>query len=119
MTITCLMPTYNRATGAMHLLEEAVESFLRQDCPDKELIICNDTPGQTLRCDAPGVVVLNTGRRFRTLSDKIQYMIDHSTGTYLCRWDDDDIHLPHRLSYSFRRLSEYTERLEWRSTNYW
>ena len=46
--ISCLMPTYNRIPGRQFLIDEALESFLLQDYEDKELIICNDTPGQKL-----------------------------------------------------------------------
>ncbi len=43
--ISCLCPTYNRGSGKLNLLQEAVECFRRQDNPDRELIIGNDTPG--------------------------------------------------------------------------
>lgn len=119
MKITCLCPTYNRGTGKMNLLEEAVECFRRQTYPDKELLIANDTPGQVLRCDVPGVVVLNYNTRFPTLTDKINDMIANASGDLLCRWDDDDISLPHRLTYSVRRLALRPDKLEWRATNYW
>ena len=33
-----------------------------------------------------------------------------------CRWDDDDLSLPHRLSYSLNKLGD---KLEWRAENYW
>lgn len=92
-----------------------MESFLRQDYPDKELLICNDAPGQAIHCTAPGVRVANMATRFPTLSDKIQWMVDNSDGGLLCRWDDDDISLPHRLSYSLDRLGG---RLEWHPENY-
>ena len=109
------MPTFNRFPVHGHLVEEAVESFLRQDYPNKELILCNDTPGQFLRFEHPQVRVFNSGR-FPTLSDKLQWMIDAAKGDILCRWDDDDISLPHRLSLSVERLGNS---LEWRAENYW
>lgn len=115
MKISCLCPTYNRAPHNIHLVAEAVESFLRQDYPDKELIICNDTPGQFLSCLAPGVRVYNLPYRFPTLSAKIIWMIGEATGDALCRWDDDDISLPHRLSYSVRQLGD---KLEWHPEEY-
>ncbi len=122
MRISCLAPTYNRPGIRPRLLDETVESFLRQDYPDKELILLNDTPGQKLILhDAPGVVIINHPDRFPTLSDKIELMINEASGKYLCRWDDDDICLPHRLSYSMKALQSYmgSSCLEWRSTNYW
>ena len=116
MKISCLMPTYNRCAKEQFLIEESIQSFLFQDYEDCELIICNDTPNQKLNFHHEKVIVQNVPERFETLSDKIQYMIDQSTGDALCRWDDDDISLPHRLSYSAKKLGG---RLEWRPENYW
>lgn len=113
--ISCLMPTYNRmGTPAEYVVHEALECFLRQDHTDSELIICNDTPGQAIAFDHPRVKVFNCSR-FPNLSAKIQFMIDRAEGDILCRWDDDDIHLPHRLSYSLKKLGD---KKEWRATNY-
>lgn len=117
--ISCIMPTYNRYPHLGYLVEEAVECFLRQDPTpghERELVIVNDTPGQVLHCPAPGVKVLNVPTRFGTLSDKIQAGIEFASGDLLCRWDDDDIHMPHRLAYSLDKLGQ---RLEWRSANHW
>ena len=46
--VSCICPTYNRPPRHQHLLEEAIASFLRQDYPNKELIVLNDCPGQEL-----------------------------------------------------------------------
>jgi hypothetical protein len=116
MLISCLCPTFNRYPALGHLLEEAVESFLRQDYPDRELIVCNDTPGQVLSCENPRVKVFNLPERFRCLTDKIQFMIDAAQGDAFCRFDDDDISLPWRLSYSVAKLRD---NIEWRAENYW
>ena len=116
MRISCLMPTFNRAgRPTFYLVCEALESFLRQDWPDKELIICNDTPGQRLTFAHPQVKVFNLDR-LPNLSAKIQFMIDNASGDAFCRWDDDDISLPHRLSYSAAKLGDG---LEWRASNYY
>ena len=116
MLISCLSPTYNRYPRLPFLLEEAVECFLRQDHADKELLICNDTPGQTLVFDHPQVRVLNVPERFPSLGLKLRHMIELASGDLLCRWDDDDLSLPHRLSYSAARLGS---NLEWRAANHW
>lgn len=114
--ISCLCPTYNRAPNHLHLIGEAVESFLRQDYPNKELIILNDTPHQGLYCFAPGVRVFNADARFPNLSVKLRECIRLSLGNLFCRWDDDDISLPWRLSLSYERLGD---KLEWRPENHW
>jgi len=117
--ISCLMPTFNRYPQRAQLVEEAVESFLRQIVVpphDTELLICNDTPGQTLAFDHPRVRVLNVPQRFPTLAKKLRWLIDQASGDLLCRWDDDDISLPWRLHLSVDQLGD---RLEWHPSNYW
>jgi glycosyltransferase involved in cell wall biosynthesis len=116
MRVSCLMPTFNRYPTLGRLVEEAVESFLRQSYPDKELIILNDCPVQQLIFDHPQVRIINAAERYPTLSDKITAMIEASSGDAFCRWDDDDISLPWRLSLSVEKLKG---RLEWQPTTYW
>lgn len=96
------------------MLEESVMSFLLQDYPNKELLIITDCPGQELVCDYPNVRVLHMPERAKSLSDKIQFAIDSTDSTLFCRWDDDDISLPHRLKYSMLNFRE----LNWKPTSY-
>lgn len=113
MLVSCLLPTYGRIPRFTYLLEEAVESFLRQTYPDKELIICNDTPGQRLIYHHPQVRVINANDRFPTLGEKLHFMLEKANGDYICRWDDDDISLPWRLDYSVAKLYNLT----WKPSN--
>ncbi len=90
------------------LLEECVWSFLKQDyAGEKELLILNDFEHQTIVFRHPEVTVVNLAARFRTVGEK------RNAAAALCRhdllavWDDDDIYLPHRLSFS---VSHYDER---------
>lgn len=115
--ITCIMPTFNRYPSLGWLVEEAVESFLRQDYPNCELIIHNDSLVNQLYFQHPRVKVLNTPK-FPDLSAKIQLCIDKGQGEYFCRWDDDDINLPWRLSYSLPKVQARGD-IEWRPKNYW
>lgn len=115
MRVTCLCPTFNRA-NILWLLEEAVESFLRQDYEDRELLICNDTPGQTLVFEHPKVRIINLPFRFPSLGQKLRYMIGEASGEAFCRWDDDDISLPWRISLSVEKMAD---RYEWRAENHW
>ena len=114
--VSCLCPTFNRCPNKQWLLEEAIECFSRQDYLKCELIVCNDTPGQRLLYNHNRVRVFNRDERFPTLSDKLIWMIEQAQGDLLCRWDDDDISLPHRLSYSVNKLGDS---LEWRANNHW
>jgi glycosyltransferase involved in cell wall biosynthesis len=103
MNISCICPTYSRP----ELLEEAIESFLRQDFKgEKELIILNDFADQELVFDHPEVRIFNTSERFQTLGEKYNAMFALAKGEFLTPWEDDDIFLPHRLSYAMKKINE-------------
>jgi len=85
------------------VLEEAIESFLRQTYPFKELIVVNDTPGLTIECQAPGVRVVDIAP-CQTLGEKYNAGIEAAAGDLICCWDDDDICLPWRMALSVELL---------------
>ena len=100
-----MCPTFARPR---QVVEEAVHSFLNQDyAGEKELLILNDFHLQKLVFEHPQVTVVNVPSRFHSLGEK------RNAAAALCRhdllavWDDDDIYLPHRLSFS---VSMYEER---------
>ena len=90
--------------GRRRMLEEALESFLRQDYPNKELIILNDEPLVYYEFDHPQVLIFNYQERFTAIGEKRNYATDLSTGDYLLPWDDDDIYLPNRMSFCYETL---------------
>ena len=92
--ISCMMPTYGRPD----LVHESVRMFLRQDDPNKELIVLNDCSGQTFEFDHPEVRVVNAPDRFPTLGDKRNRCVELAEGELIAVWDDDDVYLPWRLS---------------------
>ncbi len=99
--VSCLCPTYGRP----ECLEEAIHSFLIQDyLGEKELVIVNDLPSQKLIFDHPQVRIVNLPEEVGCLGRKFNLTAKAATGEVLCVWDDDDIFLPHRLSYSIERL---------------
>jgi glycosyltransferase involved in cell wall biosynthesis len=104
--VSCICPTYNRPPHYQHLLEEAIASYLRQDFPNKELIILNDCLGQELIFDGPGVRVVNVPKRFPSIGDKLNAAVSLARGELIAPWDDDDISLPWRLSLSVERLGD-------------
>jgi hypothetical protein len=104
--VSCICPTYARPPEYQHLLEEAIESFLRQAYPNKELTVLDDCPEQELVCDAPGVRVINMPERFTTLGDKYNAAVALSRGELIAPWEVDDISLPWRLSLSVERLGD-------------
>ena len=128
-----MCPTYNRVLGFQHLLEEAIESFLRQDMNDAELLVGSDCPGltRTLKDHTPvarkGVVqgieyaddhyevtgrtgypylvrIINFTQRFPNLGAKYNALAELGQGDMLCSWEDDDIALPWRLRLSLEKI---------------
>jgi Glycosyl transferase family 2 len=102
--ISCMCLTFARS---QRLVEEAVYSFLSQDYEgDKELLLLNDFDRQRIVFDHPQVTVVNVPARFHTVGEK------RNAAAALCRydllavWDDDDIYLPHRLTFSMQRYEE-------------
>lgn len=107
MLVSCICPTYDRKrTGHVHLVEEAIESFLRQDWPDKELVVLNDAVGQELVCNMTGVRVTNLDFRLPSLGAKYNLLVYLSRGECICPWEDDDISLPWRISTSIECIGE-------------
>lgn len=99
--VSCLCLTYGRP----HLLEEAIESFLRQDWTGPgELLVINDHVEQQLVFDHPSVVMVNLPRRLRTLGEKRNLSVALARYDNLLVWDDDDIYLPWRITETMKTL---------------
>lgn len=95
--VSAYCPTYGRP----FLLEEAIYSFLIQDYPgEKELIIINDYDKHQLKFDHPEIKIINIPQKMYILGEKFNYAVSLSSGSYLFPWEDDDIYLPHKISYS-------------------
>jgi glycosyltransferase involved in cell wall biosynthesis len=92
--------------GRTSVLDECVHSFLIQDYPgEKELVILNDYPHLELVYDSPNVKVINDKKRHSSLGAKRNACIERCEGEIICVWDDDDIHLPHRISMNINKMS--------------
>jgi glycosyltransferase involved in cell wall biosynthesis len=99
--VSCICLTYGRP----HLLEEAIASFLQQDyAGEKELIVLNDYEQQTLSFAHPEVRVINLPKRVRTVGEKMNMAVALAAHDLLFVWDDDDIYLPHRLTFSVQQF---------------
>lgn len=92
--VSCLCCTY----GRFSLLRQALACFLAQDYEPKELIILNDHP-KPIRCDIPGVRVINAPKRFDGMGSKQNALLAEAGGIVGARWDDDDFYLPWHLSH--------------------
>ncbi len=85
--VSCIMPTRDRPG----FVRRSIEYFLRQDYPDRELLVADDgaepvehlLPGDPrvryLRCDGP-----------LSLGEKRNRAIAASRGAIIAHWDDDD-----------------------------
>jgi glycosyltransferase involved in cell wall biosynthesis len=92
-----MCPTY----GRVGLLEESIESFIRQDYQgEKELVVVNDLPEQELFLHdcPPNIRVINLRARCTNLGHKRNTVAEHCAGDLIMTWSDDDIHLPSRIS---------------------
>ena len=102
--ISCVCCTYGRPKN---LIDECVFSFLSQDyAGEKELIIVNDCNRQMYIYDHPEIKIFNINERFDSLGDKRNFSIEKSSHDILAIWDDDDIFLPHRLSFSYINMKD-------------
>lgn len=101
--VSCVMPTFGRPA----YVNESVAMFLAQDYPAKELIVLNDCAGQTYCGDLPGVRIVNAPRRYPTLGEKRNAAIELAEGPIVAVWDDDDVYLPWRLSFSVRQMQQW------------
>ncbi|MBV8202376.1 MAG: glycosyltransferase family 2 protein [Acidobacteria bacterium] len=99
--VSCICLTYARPA----LLEEAIYSFLQQDyAGTKELIVLNDYDEQVLELDHPEVLMVNVPKRLHTVGEKMNLAVALAAHDILFVWDDDDVYLPHRLTFSVAKL---------------
>ena len=96
--VTVLMPTYNME----EYVHEAVESILRQDYRDFELLVMDD--GSTDRTvevvkgfDDSRIRLMVNDRNLG-LAENLNRGLDHIATEYVARMDGDDLSLPQRLA---------------------
>lgn len=92
--ISCIMPTFNRRP----FLPLALESFLAQDYPKKELLLVDD--GSDAVSDlAQGLETVRYVRlpRRHSIGAKRNLACEAARGSIVAHWDDDDWYGPSRL----------------------
>lgn len=92
--VSCIMPTRDRPDFAM----QAVDYFLRQDYPERELIIVDDSLNdwQGLLPKDPRIRYYRT-RRDESIGVKRNRACELARGEIIVHWDDDDWYAPHRI----------------------
>lgn len=98
--VSCIMPTYGRPD----YVAESVAMFLAQDYPNKELIVLNDCAGQVFTGEFPDVRLINEPSRSRTIGEKRNRCVSMASGEVVAVWDDDDVYLPWRLSFTISEM---------------
>ena len=91
--ISVLTITYKRH----HLLEEAIESFLRQNAPDCEMVVVNDNPEMDYVYEHENVRIINCKERFPSIASKLEWGYKQCKNDYIYRLDDDDLLAPWAL----------------------
>lgn len=96
--ISALMVTRNRPK----LAQRAIHCFQRQTYPNKELLIIDDDPDDTLyrsviALNDPDIVPIRLPDIGRTLGALRNLAVERASGAYVCQWDDDDLSHPERL----------------------
>lgn len=94
--VSILTLTYQRKG----LLEEAIESYLRQyekfkDC--SEMVIVNDSPEVDYVFNHPNIRIYNLKERFSSVGKKLEWGFGKCNGKWIYRLDDDDLLSPHAL----------------------
>ena len=92
--ISVLTITYKRP----HLLEEAIESFLKQrGVLGIEMVIVNDNPEVEYNCIHAGIKIFNVKERFPSIAAKLEWGYKQCQNHYIYRLDDDDLLAPWAL----------------------
>jgi glycosyltransferase involved in cell wall biosynthesis len=92
--ISVLTITYKRP----HLLEEAIESFLRQRrVAGAEMVIVNDNPEVDYVYDHPSIKIFNVKERFPSIAAKLKWGYKQCTHNFIYRLDDDDLLAPEAI----------------------
>ncbi len=102
--VSCIMPTFNRRP----FVPLAIAYFLRQDYPNRELIILDDGSDSVadLVPDDERIRYVRLAER-QTIGAKRNRGGEEARGPILASWDDDVWMAPWRLSYQVAALTEY------------
>ena len=99
--VSCIMPTYNRRL----FVPQAIQYFLRQDYPHKELVIVDD--GSDAVAD---LIPAHAQIRYIRLNQRVSLgakrniALTHSQGDIIAHWDDDDWYHASYLRQVIQRL---------------
>src|SRR5438128_1089434 len=113
MRVSCIMPTRGRREWAA----QAVQCFLSQTWPDKELLILDDTDDASFPHAAgipfpffsnhagPPIMYFRRSERW-SIGRKRNELARIASGEAICHFDDDDWAAPDRIATQVRLLEE-------------
>lgn len=99
--VSCIMPTFNRRP----YVPQALQSFLHQDYPNRELIVVDDGNDaiEDLTHELPNVRYFRMPAR-KSIGAKRNFACQQAGGDIIAHWDDDDWYSPDRLRYQVEPL---------------
>lgn len=103
--VSCLMVTKGRPV----LAERAIDCFLAQSYPQKEIVIIDDDADDSLarrveRINDPRIVYVRLPAEDKPLGALRNLAVQRATGALVCQWDDDDLYHPRRLELQIAAL---------------
>jgi predicted O-linked N-acetylglucosamine transferase (SPINDLY family)/mannosyltransferase OCH1-like enzyme/glycosyltransferase involved in cell wall biosynthesis len=106
LQVTCVMVTRGRPLQA----RQAVDCFVAQSYPHRELLIVTEAIDPSLRAyidhlSHARIHVFEVGEIGLTLGELRNMAVDRASGELVCQWDDDDLYHPDRLTEQVRALS--------------
>jgi glycosyltransferase involved in cell wall biosynthesis len=103
----------------------SIDAFCRQDYPRKELIIVasgalarpNEIEALELSYSDYDITLLAVPTKL-PLGFLRNLAVEHSSGKYICQWDDDDIYHPHRIAAQLEYLRKTDAHISLLSDNF-
>src|SRR5437879_2042071 len=102
-TVSCILPTYDRR----RFVAQSIRYFLRQDYPDKELIVVDDGVADSIGDLVPSDSAIRYVRLNQrlTVGAKRNLACREARGNIILHWDDDDWMADWRISYQVAQLT--------------
>jgi glycosyltransferase involved in cell wall biosynthesis len=102
--VSCIMPTADRRL----LVKQSIRYFLRQDYPNRELIVLDDGDDRVEDVVPPDARIRYVGLERRlVLGAKRNRGCELARGEVIVHWDDDDWMARHRLRYEVEQLERH------------
>jgi len=118
MLVSCIMPTYNRED----LIRVALQCYLSQDWPDKELVVIDDgaeTVRDLVKHWVPDAVYIYLAEK-QMIGTKRNLACEAARGEVVCHFDDDDWSAAGRVRDQATRLLESRKQMTgYHSITYW